>query len=76
MPCLGAVPHLLAVEKELKDEPVTFLMVTDEAPERIEKFLAKRRKQERPMPGWVVVDSDKSTLSVRDKKPSAARNSP
>lgn len=53
------MPHLNEVADELADEPVTFLMVTDEDPEMIEEFVTKRK-----MPGWVVVDKDQSTFKT------------
>ncbi len=56
---MGAVPHLSEVANELADDSVVFLMVTDEAPSYIEEFLKKKA-----MPGWVVIDKDKSTLDT------------
>ena len=56
-PCLQAIPHLNELSKELADEPVRFISVTDEPPERIAKFLRKRT-----MNCWVALDTDKSVF--------------
>ena len=54
---MGAVPHLNELAAELKDDPVQFLLVTDEAPAHVESFLKKRS-----LPGWIGIDSDKDTF--------------
>ena len=44
---------------ELEGEPVTMLMVTDEPPELISKFVESEK-----MPGWVVIDEDQSSFET------------
>lgn len=55
---MGAVPHLNELAEELKDDPVQFLLVTDEAPAHIQSFLKKRS-----LPGWIGIDSNKDTFA-------------
>lgn len=55
-PCIAAIPHLNGLAEELVGEPVVFIAITDESPERVEPFLANR-----PMQAWVVRDRERTT---------------
>ncbi len=59
VPCLAAVPHLEQLAEELSDERIQFVLVTDEKPAVVKKFLAKRK-----LPGWVVSDTDRSVFTA------------
>lgn len=53
------MPHLRKVASEVENEPVSFFMVTDQPPAKIEPFLKKFE-----MPGTVALDTDGSTLET------------
>jgi uncharacterized protein (TIGR03435 family) len=56
-PCIAAIPHLNRVAEEVAGEPVVFIAITDEAPERVEPFLKKRE-----MTAWVARDRERATM--------------
>jgi thiol-disulfide isomerase/thioredoxin len=56
-PCLGEIPAINALVKSLDPQKVQFLSVTDENPEKIEHFLAKK-----PISGWVGIDTSSSVF--------------
>lgn len=55
-PCIAAIPHLNKLADEFKDDPVRFISITDEGPEKVEPFLAKR-----PMRSWLAMDTTRAT---------------
>ena len=60
-PCVASIPHLNELVMAFAGQPVRFLSVTDEEPERIEEFLATH-----PMEGWIGLDGDRSTFDAFD----------
>ena len=57
-PCIASFPHLKTLAEALQNELVTFVAVTYEAREVVEKFLAKRS-----VPVWVALDTDESEIN-------------
>ncbi len=51
------MPHLNQLVAEFADEPIVFISITDEPPERISKFIARRK-----MDSWVCLDTDRSSF--------------
>lgn len=51
------MPHLKRLAEKLSNEQIQFVLVTDEEPAVVKKFLAKRE-----LPGWVVSDTDRSVF--------------
>ena len=58
-PCVGAIPHLNALEREFAGQPVRFLSISYEKPEVVSKFLAMH-----PMQGWVGLDENRETIDA------------
>ena len=42
-PCVAAIPHMNQLAKDLNDQPVVFISVTDDAVDRMEAFSRPRR---------------------------------
>lgn len=62
-PCVAAIPHMNELTTKLKEEPITFISITDEDRAKIERFLKKK-----PIAGWVGLDTDQAlqkALNVR-----------
>jgi thiol-disulfide isomerase/thioredoxin len=57
-PCVGAIPHMNALQKELAGEPVRFFSVTYEPKGKASAFLAQH-----PMETPVAIDNDLATFS-------------
>jgi len=57
-PCVAAIPHLNDLHDALGDE-MTFISVTFEKPERIERFLKARS-----MNSWIGCDTDRSMVEA------------
>ena len=53
-PCVEAIPHLNQLAKDLADQPVVFLSVTDDAVDRLEAFLKTT-----PMKSWIGIDTNR-----------------
>src|ERR1039458_2657863 len=56
--CVAAIPHLNETADQLKDQPITFLSVTDEDAGVVKAFL-----EERTMKSWIGVDKDGATFA-------------
>jgi uncharacterized protein (TIGR03435 family) len=56
--CVAAIPHLNETADQLKDQPITFLSVTDEDAGVVKAFLEKRT-----MKSWIGVDKDGATFA-------------
>ena len=56
--CIAAIPHLNELAEQVKDKPVVFLSITDESPDVVRSFLARR-----PMSGWIGIDKDGATFA-------------
>jgi thiol-disulfide isomerase/thioredoxin len=57
-PCVESIPHMNAIEAELKNDPVKFYAVTYEPRAKAKAFLAAH-----PMNASVAIDDDLSTFS-------------
>ena len=53
-PCVEAIPHLNQLAKDLADQPVVFISITDDAVERAEAFLKTT-----PMKSWIGIDTNR-----------------
>ncbi len=53
------MPHTNKLIKELADDPIQFISITDEDADKIERFLGKRK-----MLGWVGVDTKRKSHSA------------
>lgn len=62
-PCLASMPHLAELEDHFQDQPMEFLLVTDEERPLISKFLERRT-----LPGTVVLDTNRSLFKALDVK--------
>ncbi|HEX7653854.1 MAG TPA: TIGR03435 family protein [Verrucomicrobiae bacterium] len=51
VPCVEAIPHLNDLVEQFRDEPVVFLSVSDDNPDRLKQFLRKR-----PIQSWLAID--------------------
>ncbi len=58
-PCVAAFPHLNALVKAMKDEPVDFVSVTDESEAKVRTFLANR-----PLKTHVALDAEGKTFAA------------
>lgn len=56
-PCVANLPHLNELAESLDGSKVRFISVTDESPEVVQGFLAKRK-----MAGWIGIDKDGETF--------------
>jgi uncharacterized protein (TIGR03435 family) len=56
-PCVSAIPHWNDRVDKFMGRPVEFISITDEEPDRIEAFLAKR-----PIKGQVAIDASGATF--------------
>lgn len=54
-PCVAAIPHLNEVAEKMKDKNVQFISITDESPDVVNKFLARK-----PIKSWIGLDTDRS----------------
>lgn len=50
-PCIEAIPHWNQLVTRFSKEPVVFLSISDDNPDRVKKFLEKR-----PISGWIAID--------------------
>lgn len=57
--CVAAIPHLNEIAEQVKDQPITFLSVTDEDAGIVKAFLLKRT-----MKSWIGVDKDGATFAL------------
>lgn len=62
-PCLAAIPHLNELRDALPEDEFTFISVTFEDVDLIERFLKKST-----MKSWVGHDTDRSTVKAYDVK--------
>jgi uncharacterized protein (TIGR03435 family) len=53
-PCVEAIPHLNQLAKDLADQPVVFISVTDDAVDRAQAFLKTT-----PMKSWSGIDTNR-----------------
>jgi uncharacterized protein (TIGR03435 family) len=53
-PCVDAIPHMNQLAKDLNDQAVIFISVTDDEEDRLKNFL-----QTRPMKSWIGIDSNR-----------------
>lgn len=53
-PCVEAIPHLNQLAKDLADQPVVFISVTDDAVDRAQAFLKTT-----PMKSWIGIDTNR-----------------
>lgn len=53
-PCVAAIPHMNQLAKDLNDQPVVFISVTDDPVDRIEAFLKTT-----PMKSWIGIDTNR-----------------
>lgn len=53
-PCIAAIPHLNQLAKELADQPVVFISVTDDSVNRAQAFLNAT-----PMKSWIGIDTNR-----------------
>ena len=60
-PCVAAIPHLNAMAKELADQPVVFISVTDDEETRLNEFLKST-----PLKTWIGLDSARTNWPVFD----------
>ncbi len=58
-PCVASLPHINKLAEKFKGEPVVFLTITDEAPEKIEAFMKTHE-----MKTWVGIDVAGSSLAA------------
>lgn len=55
-PCIQLLPHLRKLKKDLADEPIVFIAITDEDAKTVERFLEKHE-----VPGWIGIDESRRT---------------
>jgi uncharacterized protein (TIGR03435 family) len=60
-PCVAAIPHLNEMAKELADQPVVFISVTDDDETRLNEFLKST-----PMKTWIGLDSARTNWAAFD----------
>jgi uncharacterized protein (TIGR03435 family) len=60
-PCVAAIPHLNEMAKELADQPVVFISVTDDDETRLNEFLKST-----PMKTWIGLDSARTNWTAFD----------
>ncbi|HSE31760.1 MAG TPA: TIGR03435 family protein [Pyrinomonadaceae bacterium] len=60
-PCVAAIPHLNEIAKELADQPVVFISVTDDEETQLNEFLKTS-----PLKSWIGVDSTRANWPVFD----------
>ncbi len=56
--CVAAIPHLNETADRVKDQPITFISVTDEDSDVVKAFLQKRT-----MKSWIGIDRDGATFA-------------
>src|SRR5215213_4308310 len=59
-PCVKAFKHMNEVAEQVKDKPVQFIAVTDEA----DASLIKEFLKDQPVSGWVGLDTDGSVFKA------------
>ena len=60
-PCVEAIPHLNEMAKELADQPVVFIAVTDDEELRLNEFL-----KQTPIKTWIGLDSARANWPAFD----------
>ena len=60
-PCVAAIPHLNEMARELADQPVVFISVTDDDETRLNEFLKST-----PLKTWIGLDSARTNWSAFD----------
>jgi uncharacterized protein (TIGR03435 family) len=60
-PCIASFPHMNALAAELKNDPVDFLLITDESVKIAQRFLQTRKLQ-----AWIGFDTDRDVFQAYD----------